>query len=95
VLFIVGNRLRRVRFDSEKLSAEQWTTISELTGLPEKAKVELEDCIGFYRALRNDARQHYGDIAQGIMAYKRREERTVHDLTKLISGRQYHRSHTA
>jgi hypothetical protein len=86
--FIVGNRLRRVHFNSEKLSSEQWTTISELTGLPEKAKVELEDLIGFYRALRNDARQHYGDVAQGIMTFKRREEQTVHDLTTLISSRE-------
>jgi hypothetical protein len=89
VLFIVGNRLRRVRFDSEKLSSQQWTRISELTGLPEKAKIELEGLLGFYRELRNDARQHYGDVAQTIMTFKKREEQTVHDLTNLISSKQF------
>jgi hypothetical protein len=89
VLFIVGNRLRRVRFDPEKLSSQQWTRISELTGLPEKAKVELEGLLGFYRELRKDARQHYGGVAQTIMTFKNREKQTVHDLTNLISSKQF------
>jgi hypothetical protein len=70
VLLVVGDRLRQIRFDSEKLSPEQWARIVDLTGLPEKAKAELEDYIGFYRSLRNDGRQHYGNVAERIKAVR-------------------------
>ena len=92
MLFIVGNRVRQVRFDSEKLSPEQWDKIAagiaELTGLrlPEKAKAQLEDYIGFYRVLRSDSRQRYGDVAQVIEVYKKREEQTLKDLNNVKSG---------
>jgi hypothetical protein len=94
VLFIVGNQVRQVRYDSEKLSPEQWDKIAagiaELTGLrlPEKAKAQLEDYIGFYRVMRSDSRQRYGDVAQTIEAYKKREEQTLKDLNNLMSGRE-------
>jgi hypothetical protein len=88
VLFIVGNCVRQVRFDSEKLSPEQWAKIAELTELPEKAKAQLEDYIGFYRAMRNDSRQQYGNVAQTIAVFKKREEQTLKDLNNLMSGRQ-------
>jgi hypothetical protein len=90
VLFIVGNRVRQVRFDSEKLSPEQWDKIAELTGaeltgLPEKAKAQLEDYIGFYRAMRKDSRQYYGNVAKTIQVFKKREEQTLKDLNNLMS----------
>jgi hypothetical protein len=92
VLFIVGNRVRQVPFGSEKLSPAQWAKIAEFTesaestGLPEKAKAQLEDYIGFYRAMRNDSRQYYGDVAQTIAVFKKREEQTLIDLNNLMSG---------
>ena len=88
MLFIVGKRVLQVRFDSEKLSVEQCAKIADLTGIPEKAKAQLEDYIGFYRALRSDSRQHYGDVAQTIETFKKREERTLKDLNVLMSGRK-------
>jgi hypothetical protein len=89
VLFVVGNRLRQIRFDSEKLSPEQWARIVDLTGLPEKAKAELEDCIGFYRALRNDGRQHYGNVAKRIKAVRDWEAAALKGLTNLMSSREF------
>jgi hypothetical protein len=86
LLFIVGNRLRQVRFDSEKLSCEQWAKIAELSGLPEKAKAELEDYIGFYRAMRTDARQQYPNVVTKIEDARKWEAAALRQLSNLISS---------
>jgi hypothetical protein len=86
VLFVIGNRLREVRFDSEKLSSEQWAKITDLTGFPEKAKSELEDYIGFYRTLRDDARQQYRDVSRRVERVRQWEAEALRGLTKLISS---------
>jgi hypothetical protein len=89
VLFVVGNRLRQIRFDSERLSPEQWARIADLTGFPDKAKAELEDYIGFYRSLRNDGRQHYGNVAKRIKAVRGWEAVALKGLTNLMSSREF------
>jgi hypothetical protein len=89
VLFVVGNRLRQIRFDSEKLSPEQWDTIAGLTRFPEKAKAELEDYIGFYRSLRNDARQQYGSVSKRIKKVRHWEQEALRGLTNLMSSREF------
>jgi hypothetical protein len=89
LLFIVGNRLRQVRFDSEKLSCEQWAKIAELSGLPEKAKAELEDYIGFYRAMRTDARQQYPNVVTKIEDARKWEAAALRQLSNLISSKDF------
>ena len=89
MLFVVGNRLLQVRFDSEKLSPEQWARITELTGLPAKAKAELEDYIGFYRALRSDARQHYGNVSERVEKVRKWEATALRGLTKLMASKDF------
>jgi hypothetical protein len=90
MLFIVAdNTLKEVPFEAEKLSPEQWDKIARWTGLPEKAKSELEDCIGFYRALRNDARKEYGEVWERVKYVRRYEQEALRSLAKLISSKEF------
>jgi hypothetical protein len=60
MLFVIGGELRDVHFPPA-IKDDDWPEIERLSGLPPKARSELDEYIGFCRQLRNDATLKYHD----------------------------------
>ncbi len=60
MLFVVGGKIQEVHYEPV-ISDDQWTTISELSGPPADARIQLDDCIAYCRELRQDAKEQCGE----------------------------------
>jgi hypothetical protein len=89
MLFVVGNGLREVPFDSGKMSDQQWNKISELSALPPEARTQLEEYIGFYRDLRRDAQHDYLGLWEILSDARNTEQKSLGRLTELLQTPQF------
>ena len=69
------------------ISDDQWTTISELSGLPDEARILLDDYIGYCRELRQDAKEQCGEVWQyALSAVRNAEDKCKEMLENVISN---------
>lgn len=62
MLFVIGGELREVDCTGDiTIDDEQWASIEKLSGLPPKARHELNDYIGYCKELRNDSTDEFGN----------------------------------
>ena len=86
MLFVVGGKIQEVHYEPV-ISDDQWTTISELLGLPDEARVQLDDYIGYCRELRQDAKEQCGEVWQDALSKVRNaEDKCKKTLENVISN---------
>jgi hypothetical protein len=83
MLFVVGGRLREVHFPAILQNGE-WDEIKTLSGLPDKARPELDDSIGYCRQLLLDSKEKYGTLWDNALAALREAERASLDASHNI-----------
>jgi hypothetical protein len=85
MLFLLGGRLREVHFQNPKITDELWSEITKVSGLPQEARAEVQDCIGLYRQLRRDAERENRGLWKKLAATRDNEKKTLKSLTALVA----------
>jgi hypothetical protein len=89
MLFLTGGRFREVHFQEPKITETQWNRIAELSGLPQDARPEIQDCIGLYRQLRRDAEHEYPRLSKMLSATRDRENKALENLRRIVANRNF------
>jgi len=89
MLSLIGGELRFSTYPPV-LTDPQWNRIAELSGLPDEARVEIDDSIGYFRELKADAVQTFGDKwYNALLKAKELQEKSIASLRQLASDQRF------
>lgn len=89
MLFLIGGELRE-RLYPPVIKEADWKTIEKLSGLPEKARHEIDDYIGYCRELRHDVTRQSGDYwFDKLSAVIHAEKSSKNVLDRMIANRRF------
>lgn len=92
MLFLIGGELRERHFPT-LLTDDDWSELEKLSGLPPKARHELDDYIGFCRELRADATTKFGDFwFNKLAALIKAEKESKKQLDGMIKSGEFFRA---